>query len=72
MGRLDGSETMTRKEQLRIDEELYGTGFHDGYLQRKDVEDRMACGSLWTKADWRLWIAAAIGFVVGVTSGLFR
>lgn len=45
----------------RVLQEQYGTGFHDGYIHRKNVVDR-----LFTKADWRLWIAAAIGFILGV------
>ncbi len=52
----------------RIQQELYGTGFHDGYIHRKDEADRMAREAPLTRSDWWLWAAALLGFVLGAAA----
>ncbi len=56
---------MTTPGELREHEEIYGAGFHDGFLHHIDFVERIERTAPFTRSDWQLWVAAALGFVIG-------
>ncbi len=50
----------------REQEAIYGDGYHDGFSRGQELLVIEQRSDPLTRSDWGLWVAAAIGFVLGL------
>lgn len=52
----------------REQETIYGDGFHDGWDRGREIMVVEHRSAPLTRSDWWLWVAAVLGFVLGLAA----